>query len=201
VIFTVIAAIIAAVVTASADLSSVASLDVSRVKAGEVWRLFSGHVAHLTWRQYAIDAPAFILLYSTYSKRAGLYSAAFLSFFAALFVSIVVIIAGTHQVYGGFSGLSCAAASAIILAMIMDQPRHVTPYVMCSIYCAYLLFMGGIASGVRVAQEAHVAGAMSGVVYVLLRGRLLKLIDSYQLSGRLGKMSHLAQQNSKDVGL
>jgi membrane associated rhomboid family serine protease len=176
VIFAIITAIIAAVVTSSADLSSLASLDVSRVMAGEFWRLFSGHLTHLSWNQYAIDAPVFILLYATYSKKVAPSSAIFLSLFAALSVSLAVIFAGMHKVYGGFSGLSCAAVSAILLTMIMEQPRRILPYLMCFIYCLYLLFMGGFASGVRVAYEAHIAGAVSGIVFEFIRDHMQKLI-------------------------
>lgn len=177
-IFAIITAIISALVTASADLSSLASLDVSRVISGEFWRLFSGHVTHLSWSQYAIDAPVFILLYATYSKRVAPSVAILLSLFAALSVSLVVIFAGMHQVYGGFSGLSCAAVSAILLTMIMEQPRQTFPYLMCFIYCIYLLFMGGFASGVRVAHEAHVAGAVSGLVFALIRDRIQRGVSA-----------------------
>ncbi len=165
--FPVTVAIMAAVVTASAAASGFASLDVSRTIGGEVWRLFTGHLAHVTWRQYAIDAPAFVFLYASYCRRAGFLSAFLLSLFAALSVSSAVILAGMHQVYGGLSGLSCAAVSALLVGMIMDHPRRAAPYAMCFIYGAYLLFMGGITSGVRVAQEAHAAGAIAGTVFVL----------------------------------
>ncbi|MCM2359785.1 MAG: rhomboid family intramembrane serine protease [Geobacteraceae bacterium] len=170
-IFAIIVAVIAALVTASAELSSLASLDSSRVMAGEFWRLFSGHAAHLSWRQYAMDAPVFILLYATYSRRVAPSSAMFLSLFAALSVSLAVILAGMHQVYGGLSGLSCAAVSAILVAMIMEQPRRTFPCLMGLVFCVYLLFMGGFASGVGVAHEAHVAGAASGLVFALIRVR------------------------------
>jgi membrane associated rhomboid family serine protease len=169
VIFALIAATIAAVVTASADLSSIASLDTSRVLSGEVWRLLSGHITHLTWRQYAIDAPAFVILYATYSRMAGSTSSVSLALFSALAVSAAVIFAGMHQVYGGLSGLSCAALSAILLASIMEHPRHITVYFVGFAYCVYLLFPGGGASDVNVAGEAHIAGTMSGVVFALMR--------------------------------
>ena len=167
-IFAITVAIVAALVTASADLSSLASLDTSRVMAGEFWRLFTGHATHLSWRQYAIDAPVFILLYATYSRRVAPSSAVFLALFAALSVSLAVILAGMHQVYGGLSGLSCAAVSAILVAMIREHPRQTFPYLMGAMFCVYLLFTGGFASGVRVAHEAHVAGAVSGLVFGLI---------------------------------
>ena len=180
-IFAVIFAMTAALVTASADLSSLASLDTSRVMAGEFWRLFSGHLTHLSWIQFAIDAPVCIVLYATYSKRVTPSSAIFLALFAALSVSLAVIFVGMHQVYGGLSGLSCAALSAILLSMIIEQPRQISPYLMCLMYCVYLLFMDGVDSGVSVAREAHVSGAVSGLVFALIRSHVHKLTSIFQI--------------------
>jgi membrane associated rhomboid family serine protease len=167
-IFSFVVAIIAAAVTASADLSSIASLDTSRVLSGEVWRLLTGHITHLTWRQYAVDATAFVFLYATYSRMAGSASSVSLALFSALAVSAAVIFTGMHQVYGGLSGLSCAALSAILITSIMEHPRQITLYLVGFAYCAYLLFIEGIASDVNVAGEAHIAGAILGVVFVLM---------------------------------
>ncbi len=177
VIFPLIIAVIAAVVTASADLSSIASLDVSRVLGGEVWRLVTGHLTHLTWRQYAVDTAAFVLLYATYGRKAGSVAAVCLFLFAALCVSASVVLMGTHQVYGGLSGLSCAALFALLFAAIMEQPRRVTAYLVGFVCCAYLYFMGGSGSGVNVAGEAHVAGSLAGMVFALLRCRLFKSLS------------------------
>jgi membrane associated rhomboid family serine protease len=106
---------------------------------------------------------------AAYSRIAGSASSVSLALFSALAVSAAVIFTGMHQVYGGLSGLSCAALSAILLARIMDHPRQIAVYFVGFAYCAYLLFMGGIASDVGVAGEAHIAGAMSGVVFVLMQ--------------------------------
>ena len=40
---------------------------------------------------------------------------------------------------------------------------------MVCLFSWYLPCAGGFASGVRVASEAHIAGAVSGVVFVLMR--------------------------------
>jgi len=91
-----------------------------------------------------------------------------------LTVSVTVSLAGVHQLYGGLSGVSCAAFSAIILAGILEQPRAMTGYVLASVYCVYLLCAGGIACNVVVAREAHFAGALSGAVFELMRCRILR---------------------------
>jgi membrane associated rhomboid family serine protease len=83
-------------------------------------------------------------------------------------------------VYGGFSGLSCAAVSAILFTMIIEQPRRPSPYLMGLMYCVYLLFMESLASGVRVAHEAHVAGAVSGLIFALIRHHIQKSSALFQ---------------------
>jgi membrane associated rhomboid family serine protease len=169
-------ALMASVVTASADLSSLAALDTSRVLSGEVWRIFTGHLSHLTWRQFVLDVPAFIFLYLAYCNISGTVAAVSLSLFSSLIVSSSVIFAGMHQVYGGLSGLSCAALSAILLVIIIKNPRQTYTYMLAAVFCIYLVSMRGIASDVTVAWEAHIAGAISGVVFVLIQLWLKKLI-------------------------
>lgn len=166
-------ALLAGLVTASADLSGAASLDVAQVVSGEVWRMVSGHLTHLTWRQYVTDVPAFVFLFCAYIRRCGIVSGVFLALFSAVSVSVVVIIAGVHQFYGGLSGVSCAAFAAILLVWIMEHPRRTANYLVAVAFCAYLLSMGGVVSGVRVAEEAHVAGAVAGAIFELLRVWLL----------------------------
>jgi membrane associated rhomboid family serine protease len=166
-IFAVSLAIAAGLVTASARLSGIAALDVSRVVAGELWRIFTCHGAHLSWRQYAADAPAFVLLLAAYVRRTSALSALFLTLFASLTVSLAVVAAGVHQVYGGLSGLSCAVASALLCMMIGDEPRRPFSYLLAAAFVLYLLFMGGVAGGVRVAHEAHGAGTLSGLLFAL----------------------------------
>jgi membrane associated rhomboid family serine protease len=173
-IFALAVVMLAGLVTASSDLSSIASLDTSRLLSGEIWRLFSGHLTHLTWRQYAVDAPVFFFLFAAYTRRFGHVPGMSLALFSALSVSATVALAGVHQLYGGLSGLSCAAFSAIILTGILERPRAITGYLMTGMYGVYLLFAGGIASGVDVAREAHFAGALSGVVFELMRYTVFK---------------------------
>jgi membrane associated rhomboid family serine protease len=175
-------AILAAIVTASADLSSLASLDRERVLSGEIWRVFSGHMTHLTWRQYALNVPAFVIFSLLYSKRVGLGAAVSLLLFSSIVVSVVVIATGLHQVYGGLSGLSCAAISAIFLASIVENPRHLTPYILALAFSVYLIFMQGIVGGVNVAREAHIGGAISGVVFGLALHCLRKYTNTLALN-------------------
>lgn len=165
----VIIAILGAVVTASSTLSSIASLDVARFMSGEIWRIFSGHLAHLTWRQYAADVPAFVLLFIMYARKAGTAAVVSLLIFSSLMVSASVILLGAHQVYGGFSGLSCAALSAILLLSIMETRRNIFAYLIGISFCVYLLFMQGLPSAGLIAPEGHIGGAVSGIIFELMR--------------------------------
>lgn len=171
-------AILSAAITASSDLSSLTSLDVERVFSGELWRLLSGHLSHLTWRQYALDVSGFILLYHAYGRKAGPGAALRLFLFASLFVSAAVILAGSHQVYGGLSGLCCAALSAVLLESILERPRQAAAYIAGFAFCLYLLFMGGSASGVNLAGEAHAGGAAAGLIFASAHHCLRKTYPS-----------------------
>ena len=79
--------LLATVATAAAELSSLLSLDASQVLSGEVWRIFSCHVTHLTWRHYLWDAPTFVLLFTVYERRDGAIPAAMLVLCSSVAVS------------------------------------------------------------------------------------------------------------------
>jgi membrane associated rhomboid family serine protease len=152
----------AGVVTASAALSSYLALDVSRLLSGELWRLFSGHLAHLTWRHYVVDAFAYWLLFSTYAARRSLSVANGLVIVASVVVSVTVVVLRLHPIYGGLSGLCCGACAALILAMVLDKPNGVWGYTFALLFCTYLGLAESLVAGIRVAAEAHWAGALSG---------------------------------------
>lgn len=161
-------AALAALVTASAELSGGAALDSSRVLGGELWRLFSGHLAHLSWRHFLMDAPVFVALHATLGRRSSRSSVAGLMLFSSLSVSVTVVAAGMHEVYGGLSGLSCAAAGALLAGMVREEPSRPIPWLLAAAFCWYLLSLEGFASGVAVAHEAHLAGAFSGALFAFL---------------------------------
>lgn len=152
----------AGAVTASATLSSHLALDVSRVLSGELWRLFSGHLAHLTWRHYVVDALAYWLLFSTYASMRGSMAATGLALMAGVVVSATVVVLQLHPIYGGLSGLCCAGCAGLILAMVLDNPNDVWGYAFALLFCVYLGLTESMVAGIRVAHEAHWAGVLSG---------------------------------------
>lgn len=169
-------ALIAALVTVSSSLSAIAALDVSRVLDGELWRLYSGHLAHLAWRQYVLDVLAFTCLFIACSARFSAAAALLLVFIAAPVVSLTVMAAGFHQVYGGLSGLSAALLSALLVTMIRTEPRRLLPYLLAVLALTGVAAAGGSA-GVPVAHEAHAAGILSGIVFALSRWRCRVLLQ------------------------
>lgn len=157
-------AALAAAVTASAQLSSVAALDSSRVLGGELWRLCSGHLAHLSWRHFLMDAPVFVALYATLGRRISNGKASRLMLLSSLVVSVVVVVGGMHEVYGGLSGLSCAAVGALLAGLIRERPSRPLPWLLAAGFSGYLFSLEGLASGVAVAHEAHLAGVGAGAL-------------------------------------
>lgn len=168
-------ALAAAIVTASAKLSALAALDVELVRSGEFWRLFTGHLAHITWHQYAADASLFVILYVSYGKSCGASATLSLALLSALSVSLAIVFLGNYQVYGGLSGINCAAFSALLMGLIIAHPYWPIPWLIATAFGAYLAIGDkGIVSGVPVAAEAHLAGALTGALFTLVLGALRK---------------------------
>jgi membrane associated rhomboid family serine protease len=161
--------LVAGAVTASADLSSHLALDVSRVLSGELWRLFSGHLAHLTWRHYVVDTLAYWLLFCTYAARRSSTAANRLVLVASVVVSVTVVVLRLHPIYGGLSGLCCGVFAALVLGMVLDNPNGVWGYALALLFCAYLCLAESLVAGIRVASEAHWAGALSGTAAEAIR--------------------------------
>jgi len=161
--------ILSGVINTSACLTGIASMDASLVMRGEVWRVFTGHLTHLNWMHYALDAPIFCFVFLVYERNAGGFNSIYLTVFSAITVSSAVIIMGIHQVYAGLSGLTCAGIAAVLLKMVMDPPRRILPYMLAIAFLVYLLFLQETGNGLNVAKEAHVAGTLSGLIYEFIR--------------------------------
>src|SRR5262245_57307611 len=87
----------AVITTASTDLSSLLVLDVSEVMNGELWRLWTGHLSHLTWTHLLLDGPVFVLLFATFSRLTTAGSAIALSLVSAVAISCSVVLIGRHE--------------------------------------------------------------------------------------------------------
>jgi hypothetical protein len=48
------------------------------------------------------------------------------------------------------------------MAMVLDKPNGVWSYALALLFCAYLGLTESLVAGIRVAPEAHWAGAFSG---------------------------------------
>ncbi len=162
-------ALVAAIVTASARLSSLVSLDVDLARSGEVWRLFSSHLAHITWSQYVTDASLFVILYEKYAKSYGLAATLTLITVSTLSVSLAVIFFGSYQVYAGLSGINCAAFSAIVMTLMIARPYWFAPWLIATAFSIYLFSADkSLVSGINVASEAHLVGALTGGFFALI---------------------------------
>jgi membrane associated rhomboid family serine protease len=154
--------------TASADLSRLLVLDVREVMNGQLWRLWTGHLSHLTWIHLLLDGPIFVLLFATFSRLTNTASAIALSVVSAVAISSSVVLIGRHELYGGLSGLSSAAMAAIIFTALLQHPRAYFLYVVGLLFLVYVLHGEGLGV-VPVAHEAHVAGAVTGLLFVGIR--------------------------------
>ena len=94
--------------------------------------------------------------------------------FSSFLVSFAIIFTGMHDIYGGFSGVSCAAISAILFILVTKAPCKFINYVLLTVFFLSLALTKGITADLPVASEAHWAGALSGVVFVLMQIGLKK---------------------------
>jgi hypothetical protein len=85
-----------------------------------------------------------------------------LALVSSIAVSATVVVLRLHPIYGGLSGLGCGACAALILAMMLDKPNDVWAYAFALLFCVYLGLAESMVAGIRVAPEAHWAGALSG---------------------------------------
>ncbi len=94
----------------------------SGVANGELWRLFTGHLAHYSLYHFAVDAGTFAILGSIVERRLGAGRWALLLSASALLISLTFLgLEPSLDSYRGLSGLDCAAFAA---ALILEARKH-----------------------------------------------------------------------------
>lgn len=154
----------------------------SGLRAGEFWRLLTGHLAHYGLYHFAIDAGTLLALGWMYENRCGSRRWALLLGGAALAVSLVFLAAEPDlERYRGLSGVDCAAFAAAVLC---EYPRRrMLSACLAALFVAKLLFeqtTGGFLfpstglgdMGLPV-LSAHTVGAAAGFALALaVKGRI-----------------------------
>lgn len=146
--------------------------------AGEVWRIWTGHLVHFSARHAVVDLATLAALAWAVEMRCGHRVAAGLLLCAPPLLSLALFFCVPElAVYRGASGLCVVYGSALALALWSGSRR-----MRASVLLVAALFVlktgfeaigspadfSGLGDGVRVAWQAHVFGALIGVLCAAL---------------------------------
>ncbi|MGB5511414.1 MAG: rhombosortase [Woeseiaceae bacterium] len=140
------------------------------IRAGEVWRLVTGHLVHLGWPHFALNAAGLVLVWTLIGsayKPAG--------WIAIFFTSIAAIDLGLwifNPALQWYVGLSGALHGVLAAGLVMSfrQPRIEMTVLAILLLCklAWEQFSGPLpgsegSSGGPVIVDAHLYGAIGGI--------------------------------------
>jgi len=149
--------------------------DRERVAQGDVWLLYSGHIAHLNWSHWVLNMAGLAIVAFFFSSHASIQQ-----WFVVILVSASIIAAGIWwwvldvRYYVGLSGV----LHGLFLFGALREIRYypVSGYVLVFVLLAKLcweFFYGALPgsedmAGGRVLTEAHLLGAIGGIAVWLV---------------------------------
>lgn len=145
------------------------------VERGEIWLLFSGHIVHLNWSHWLLNMAGLAIVAFFFSAHASIKQ-----WLAVILVSICVISTGLWwwmldvRAYVGLSGVLHGLFLYGALREVRFYP--VSGYVLVTVLIAKLtweFFNGALPgsedmAGGRVLTEAHLLGAIGGILVWLI---------------------------------
>ena len=156
------------------DLAEWLAFDRQAVLQGEIWRLWTAHFVHFSWRQAALDTAALATVASMAERELGALGAAVATLLGAAVISLVMLVAVPGmQVYEGASGLSVLLGTAAATQLWNRSPSsRLFLVLMAGAVIGKLLLdasdscpgCSSLPTGVRVAWQAHVAGLAIGAL-------------------------------------
>ncbi len=150
-----------------------------RIAQGELWRLLSGHFVHLNWSHFSLNMAGLFmvwLFFRRYQSQAHWMLAIVL---IALLCNAGLYADGQLATYVGFSGV---LHGLFVMGALYERKRYpLSGMVLLGLLLGKLVWeqwQGALPgsealSGGRVAVNAHLYGALAGLLYYLL-GTLLK---------------------------
>jgi len=145
--------------------------DRTLVEQGHVWLLFSGHIAHLNWSHWLLNMAGLAIVAFFFSNHAS-----FKQWFAVLIVSacaINIVLWWWMVEISSYVGLSGVLHGLFIYGALREVRFYpVSGYVLVAVLLAKLtweFFNGALPgsedmAGGRVLTEAHLLGAVGGVI-------------------------------------
>jgi rhomboid family GlyGly-CTERM serine protease len=150
------------------------------IAQGELWRLLSGHFVHLNWSHFGLNMAGLFmvwLFFRRYQRQVDWLLAIVL---IALLCSAGLYADGQLASYVGFSGV---LHGLFVLGALYERKRYpLSGLVLLGLLLGKLLWeqwQGALPgsealSGGRVAVNAHLYGALAGLLYYLLKNQQQK---------------------------
>lgn len=154
--------------------------DRNAIFAGELWRLWTGHLVHFSHTHALIDGIVLYAMASLAEQAFGSRSLAWAVALAALVISLVLLaFVPALLEYRGASGIAVLVAVMAFSSVWYDERSHAFVMLIAAAYALKTLVDSlslapsstVLPLGVNVAWQAHVCGAVVGAVTVLFLGR------------------------------
>ncbi len=148
------------------------AFDRQAILAGELWRLWSGHLVHFSMQHAAADTAVLLILGMVAESKWGSSWMARALCGSALFISLtLLLIAPALLEYRGASALAVAIAVRVGMHYRKTRP-DLRAYLNClgGFFALKMIFdasgaqldLGGLPDGISVCWQAHALGALAG---------------------------------------
>lgn len=175
----------------SAGLVSVFQFDRSLIDQGHYWLLLSGHLVHLNWVHWALNMAGLVIVAVFFSLYGSLLDWLFVLLFSAVVIGLGLY--WFHPELIWYVGLSGVLHGLFIYGAIREIRFYpVSGYILLLLLSAKLFweYMNGALpgseqmTGGRVMVEAHLYGAIAGLVAVFLTRPLHSLHKLIEVKNR-----------------
>ena len=167
----------------SAGLASTFQFDRALIDQGQYWLLLTGHLVHLNWTHWALNMAGLVIVAVFFSLYGSILDWLFVLLFSAIAISLGLY--WLHPELSWYVGLSGVLHGLFIYGAIREIRFYpFSGYILLLLLTGKLFweYMNGALpgseqmTGGRVLVEAHLYGAIAGLVAVFLT-RSLHLLD------------------------
>jgi len=175
----------------SADMSSVLQFDRQLIDQGDYWLLLTGHLVHLNWTHWLLNMVGLAIVAVFFSLYGSLFDWLFVLLFSALVTGLGLY--WFHPELIWYVGLSGVLHGLFIYGAVREIRFYpFSGYLLLALLCAKLFWEytsgplpGSEAlTGGRIVVEAHLYGAIAGIVAVFLTWALQLFYKLVQVKNR-----------------
>jgi rhomboid family GlyGly-CTERM serine protease len=157
------------------ELSALLRFDREAILHGQVWRLFSGHLAHLGWSHWGMNITALALIWALVGDRFS--NRQWQWIFAGLCLTISLGLLVFNPALTWYVGLSGVLHGMLVAGVLADiRSGHRSSYALLVLIGAKLIWeqMTGplpgseLTTGGAVIIDAHLYGGLGGIVFGVL---------------------------------